>query len=304
MVRTDEKSPDTLNRDLTPHLAPALKSRPGAHVLTLPRRLWILAGYYELIYFLVVRELKARYKSSVLGFFWSLLNPLAMMIVFTLVFGVLLPNNAIDKYPIFLLCGLLPWNFFSASVMSSTNTIVANANLITKAYFPREVLPIASVLANLVNFLLAFLVLFAALIIFDANFSSWLWWVLPLVILIQTAFSLGIAFLLSTVNVFYRDTIMVIDVVMLAWFFLTPVFYTIELIPATVQVLGVELDARRLLYIFNPMASLINMYRDLLYWGYRTDFDFFFRTAMTSLIVLLIGYWVCTKYSGRFGEDV
>ena len=294
----DTKSESALTESTLPEATPRLR-----HFQTLPRRARLLLGYHELIYFMVVRELKARYKNSVLGFFWSLLNPLAMMIVFTIVFGVLLPNSQIDKYPLFLLCGLLPWNFFSASVMSSTNSVVDNANLIKKANFPREVLPIAGVVANLVNFLLAFVVLFAVLLIFRSNLSSWLW-MLPLVVLVQTAFTLGIAFLLSTANVFYRDTIMIMDVVMLAWFFLTPIFYSIELIPATISVLGFVVDVRRLVYIVNPMASLINMYRDLLYWGYRTDLDFFLRTAVTALIVLIVGYWLFTKYSGRFGEEI
>jgi ABC-type polysaccharide/polyol phosphate export permease len=266
-------------------------------------RLRDLYSYRELIYNLVVRELKARYKNSALGFVWSLLNPLAMMIVFTIVFGLLLPNSQIEKYPIFLLCGLIPWNFFSSSVMGSVGSIVDNGNLVKKVYFPREALPMAGVLANLVNFLLAFTVLFAVLIIFRANFSPWLW-LLPAVILIQTAFILGIAFFLSAINVFYRDTIMIIDVVMLAWFFLTPIFYTIELVPATLEIGGMVLDLRRLVYILNPMASIINMYRDLLYWGYRTDLDFFLRTAATSFAVLIVGYWFFARYSGRFGEEV
>lgn len=275
---------------------------PGENSLW--RRGRTLFSYRELIYNLVVRELKARYKNSILGFVWSLLNPLGMMVVFTIIFGVLLPNTQIDKYPIFLLCGLLPWNYFSASVMGSLNSIVDNANLVKKVYFPREVLPVSSVIAQLVNFLLAFIVLFAALLVFRANFSPWLVPLLPVVLLIQTCFTLGIAFFLSTLNVFYRDTAIVMDVVMLAWFFLTPVFYSVELIPQTTAVLGMELDVRRLYYILNPMASIINMYRDLLYWGYRTDPDFFLRTAVTAVAMLIFGYWFFTRYSSRFGEEV
>lgn len=266
-------------------------------------RLRDLYSYRELIYNLVVRELKARYKNSVLGFVWSLLNPLAMMIVFSIVFGLLVPNTQIPKYPLFLLCGLIPWNFFSASVLGSVGSIVDNGNLVKKVYFPREALPIAGVLANLVNFLLAFIVLFAVLLIFRANISPWLW-MLPVVILIQTVFTLGIAFFLSTINVFYRDTMMIMDVVMLAWFFLTPIFYTIELVPATLNIGGLALDLRRIVYILNPMASIINMYRDILYWGYRTDLDFVMRTAATALLVLVFGYWFFVRYSGRFGEEV
>jgi ABC-type polysaccharide/polyol phosphate export permease len=262
-----------------------------------------LLRYRELVRNLVVSELKARYKNSVLGFVWSLLNPLAMMLVFTVVFGVLWPHQPMDNYPIFLLCGLLPWNYFAASVTSSITSVVGNGNLIKKVYFPREVLPMAAVLAQLVNFLLALLVLFAVVLVFRVNFSPWLW-TLPLIILIQTCFTLGIGFILSTLHVFYRDTLMVMDVVMLAWFFLTPIFYSVEQLPATYTLFGVELDVRRLLYILNPMASIINVYRDLLYNGYRTDPDFLVRTAATALLTLLLGYWFFVRYANRFGEEV
>ena len=267
------------------------------------QRLVTLYQARELIYNLVQRDLKARYKNSVLGFVWSLLNPLGMMVVFTIVFSVLMPNNSVPNYPIFLLCGLLPWNFFSASIMTGTNSIVANGNLVKKVYFPREVLPIATVLANLVNFLLALVVLFAAMLLVRIPLSPWLV-LLPIVILIQTCFTLGIVFLLSTFQVFYRDTLIVLDVVLLAWFFLTPVFYPTSLLPTSLTVLGITFDVQRVMYILNPMASLINMYRDILYWGYRTDPDFFWRTSLTALSVLGIGYWVFVKYSGRFGEEV
>lgn len=279
---------------------PAGRVRSGTRLIAHVRELW---RYRELVRNLVVSELKARYKNSVLGFVWSLLNPLAMMLVFTVVFGVLWPNRQVDNYPIFLLCGLLPWNYFSNSVTSSITSIVDHGNLIKKVYFPREVLPVATVLAQLVNFLLAFLVLFVALLVFRANFSPWLW-TLPLIILIQTCFTVGIGLILSTLHVFYRDTRMVMEVVMLAWFFLTPIFYSVQQLPAAYTVLGVELDVRRIAYILNPMASLINVYRDLLYNGYRTDPDFFIRTTLTALIVLVAGYWFFVRYSDRFGEEV
>lgn len=276
---------------------------PQAKEARLSYRVRTLFSYRELIYNLVLRELKARYKNSVLGFVWSLLNPLAMMLVFTIVFGLLMPNNTIEKYPIFLLCGLLPWNFFAASVLGGTNSIIDNSNLVKKVYFPREALPIANTFSNLVNFLLAFIVLFAVLIVFQSNFSPWLW-LLPAVIAVQVCFTLGVVFILSTLNVFYRDTIIIMDVVMLAWFFLTPIFYSVEMLPTTMMIAGQVIDVHRLYYILNPMASIINMYRDLLYWGYRTDLDFFLRTAGTSIAIMIFGYWFFTRYSSRFGEEV
>lgn len=263
-----------------------------------------LIQYRELVYNLTLKELKARYKNSILGFVWSLLNPLGMMLVFTVVFGLLMPNAQIKNYPIFLLCGLLPWNFFTSGVMSSIHSVVSNGGLVKKVYFPREVLPIASVLSNLINFLLAFVLLFAALIIFQMQFSPWLW-LLPVIMLIQASFILGLAFILSTLHVYYRDTLMIMDVVILAWFFFTPVFYSVELtVPASKVVWGITLPVQRLLYILNPMASIVRLYRDLLYWGYRTDLDFLLRAAATSLVVLFVGYWFFHKFSDRFGEEV
>ena len=280
----------------------SLPARPSWQRIALIASLRELYKYRNLVVNLVVRDLKARYKNSVFGFLWSLLNPLGMMLVFTIVFTVLLPSQ-VDRYPIFLLCGLLPWTFFSAGVMVGITTITGNANLVKKVYFPREVLPISSVFSNLVNFLLSLVVLFAALIVFQSHFSPWLW-LLPGVIFIQTCFVLGIALILSTLNVFYRDTLMIMDVVMLAWFFLTPVVYPIASLPTDYQFMGVTIDVHRWMYILNPMASLIAAYRDLLYWGYRTDLDFLARTAVTSLAVLAFGYWFFVRYRDRFGERI
>lgn len=285
------------------NLSSAFRLTPARAVPAAYGRLRNLVAYRELIYYLVVRDLRARYKNSILGFVWSLLNPLALMLVFTAVFTFMRPSHNIENYPIYVLCGLLPWNYFAAGLLGSTNSIVAGAGLIKKVYFPREALPIAAVLSQLVNFLLAFVVLFIALVVFQSPWSSWLW-LLPLIILMQSCFILGLSFILATVNVFYRDVMMIIDVVILAWFFLTPVFYPISAVPATAQLFGFTLPIHRLMYVLNPMASLINAYRDILYWGYRTDLDFLMRTLITSLTILVVGYWFFQRYSGRFGEEL
>ena len=287
---------------LTP---PSASPRPGSdrQIFSMRSPLLEIWRYRELILNLVKRELKARYKNSVLGFFWSLLNPLGMMLVFTFVFTVISPNSQIDNFPIFFLCGFLPWQYFSNGVMVSMNSIVGNSNLVKKVYFPREALPISSVLAALVNFLLALVVLFGALIVTRTPLSPYIW-LLPVVILMQTCFILGIVFVLSTLNVFYRDTMMIMDVVMQAWFFLTPVFYPISILPSSYEILGITVNVRRLMYILNPMASFVAAYRDLLYFGYRTNLDFFLRTAATSLIVLAFGYWFFLRFRHRFGEEV
>lgn len=266
------------------------------------RELW---QYRELIRNLVVRDLKVRYKNSVLGVAWSLLSPLGMMIVYTVFFGIIRPNHNIRHYPVFLLCGMLPWSFCSDSVMQATDSIVGNAQLIKKVYFPRTVLPISTVLSNLVHFLVALPIFFALALILRAPLT---WWALlmPITLLIQIAFVLGLAFFLATLNVFYRDTRHLLGVIMHAWFFLTPVFYPIDTVPqqATIPLLGIEFNAQLWLRRLNPMASIIASYRDLLYRGAPTGLDFWLRTAVTALIVLVVGYMVFLRYTSRFGEDI
>jgi len=266
-------------------------------------RLREVLTYRDLVRNLVMRDLKVRYKNSVLGFLWSLLNPLMMMVIFTVVFTIMLPNNTIDRFPVFVLCALLPWNFFSSSVMTSVHSVVGNAHLIKKVYFPREVLPLSSVLANLVNFLLAMIVLFGMMFIFRTPLTVWAL-LLPVIVLVQVIFTLGLAFFLSTVNVFYRDTAAIMDVAMLAWFFLTPVFYPMTILPHYRTVFGLALDIQRLAYILNPMASLIASYRVILYHGAPPAFDFLARTVVTALAFLALGFLVFARYSRVFAEQL
>lgn len=267
------------------------------------RRLLELYHYRELVLNLVVRDLKVRYKNSLLGVLWSLLNPLAMMAVFTVVFTFMLPNNTTPNFPVFVLCGILPWNFFRDSLMGAIASVVNNAPLIKKVYFPREALPISVILANLVNFLLALIVLFAMVLAFRMPLTRWVW-LLPVVILTQVCFTTGLGLFLSTANVFYRDTAMIMEVLMLAWFFLTPVFYPIDVLPQQRLLLGMTLDVRRLVYILNPMASLIATYRVILYQGAPPAGDFFLRTAATSLVILVAGYGFFLRHRKTFAEEV
>lgn len=272
------------------------------------QRLREIAAYRELLRNLVVRDLKVRYRNSFFGFLWALGNPLLMMAVFTIVFTVLWPQN-VQKFPVFILVGLLPWNFFSSSVMGSISSITGNAHLIKKVYFPREILPAALVASNLVNFCLALVALFFVIVLFQVELTVWLL-LLPLVIIVQALFTMGVAFFLSTINVFYRDTEVIMDVVVMALFFMTPVFYPIERLPQSFVAFGVDLPVQRLMYILNPMASLIATYRSILYGSYSggppgpPGLDFFLRTAVTSLVFFVAGYLFFARRSHRFGEEV
>ena len=272
------------------------------------QRLRELVAYRELLRNLVVRDLKVRYRNSFFGFLWALGNPLLMMAVFTVVFTVLWPQD-IYKFPIFILAGLLPWNFFVTSITGSTMSITGNAHLIKKVYFPREILPVSVVFSNLVNFCLALIALFIALAVFRMPFTGWLL-LLPVIIAVQTVFTLGVAFFLAAINVSFRDTEVIMDVLVMALFFLTPVFYPIERLPQSFALFGMDMPVQRLMYILNPMASLIASYRSVIYGSYTggppgpPGVDFLFRTAVTALAFLLLGYLFFSRRSHKFGEEL
>jgi ABC-type polysaccharide/polyol phosphate export permease len=271
-------------------------------------RLVELWQYRHLVGNLVIRDLKVRYKNSALGFLWSLVSPLLMMVVFWLVFSYFMAGPTTPaNYHVFVLVAILPWNWFSAAVSGGIFSIVNNSSLINKVYFPREVLPTSIVTSELINFLLAIPVLFLIIVLSGIPLTPYALW-LPVVISIQLVFTMGIVLILATANVYYRDTGMIMDVVLLAWFFLTPIIYDIERFRFTyLPVIG--MSAEKFMYYVNPMASLVATYRVILYGSHDAPpgppaFDFLFRTAVTALIVLVVGYWLFQRYSHRFGEDV
>lgn len=262
--------------------------------------------YRELVRNLVLRDLKVRYRSSVLGFAWSLLNPLLMMLVFTVVFTVLTPSSAKRvPFPVFILTGLLAWNFTLSSVMGCMTSITSNANLVKKVYFPREVLPIAAVFANAVNFLLALVVLFAIIAFYKLTGDPSIQLtaaalLFPLIFAMQVCFLLGLGLMLATINVFLRDTEVIVEVGLLAWFFLTPIFYDVSDIFRSWN----GLDLPRLMYILNPMASFISNYREIFLYGSAPDAAFLLRLALTSLAALAVGYGVFRRYARSMVEEL
>jgi lipopolysaccharide transport system permease protein len=272
-------------------------------------RICEIYAYRDLLGNLVARDLKLRYKNSVLGFMWSLVNPMLLMLVFTIVFTVMIPNLSVPKFPVFVMAAVLPWNLFSTAVMGAIQSVSTSGHLIKKVYFPLEVLPLSVVLSNFANFLLAFLVMFGMILLFGVPVRGVIL-LLPLIILIHFCFTCGVSFVLATLNVFYRDTGVIMEVLMQAWFFLTPVFYPLEMLPEAAIVMGIELPVRRLLYILNPMASIIASYRSILYGStvgtppHAPAWDFLLRTAVTSFVTLAIGMWVFARYRNRFAEEV
>jgi lipopolysaccharide transport system permease protein len=273
-------------------------------------RLREIVSYRYLLYNLVVRDLKTRYKNSLLGVLWSMLNPLALMLVFTALFTVLSgdgtasPNN----FPIFVLVGLMPWNFFSGALMTGTMSIVGSGSLIKKIYFPRELLILSSILSNLVHFAIAAALFLVILYAFGISLTIHALWV-PVILLVQIVFMLGICFLLGSLNVFYRDILMILDVVILAWFFLTPIFYPFSQFGEYAQLFGIEFSPARLMRWLNPMASIIDGYRTVLWGvdgtgGVSMNPAYMLRTFITSFIVLVFGYAVFLRTEHLFGEKL
>lgn len=266
-----------------------------------------LLSYRYLLRNLVKRDLKARYKNSIFGVLWSLLNPLAMMLVFTLLFSVLGRGGSTRQYAIFVLVGLIPWNFFSGSMVSGTTSVVGNSSLVKKVYFPRELLPFSSLLSNLVNFAIAFVVLVVFLYAFGLGLTVHALWV-PAILVTQIIFTLGLVLLLGGLNVFYRDVMMILEVVLLAWFFLTPVFYSLNFYGETATLFGVTFNPAQVMRWINPMASIIDGYRTVL-WGTDSSLGpvsmnpaYLFRTFVTSVIILIAGYFLFSRLDHKFGE--
>ena len=258
------------------------------------RQLREILRYREAVRHLVARDLKVRYSHSVLGVLWGLFSPLLMTLVYSLVFTLFVPGG-IERYPVFILAGLLPWHFFSNTLISTTGTISGNGHLINRVYFPREVLPVANILSNAVNFLIAMLLLFAFILAFQVRLSATVLW-LPILVVVQLMLIAGIGLFLAAVNVFFRDTQQIIDIVMLAWFFLTPVLYPIDLIA--------DASLRLLVQALNPMASLVVAYRHILYYGTTPDPAMLALTASQALLVLLVGSLVFRRLSPAFAEEV
>lgn len=231
-----------------------------------------------------------------------------MMVVFSLIFTIF-RNDGVRDYSVFFLVGLIPWNFFSSSLMAGTVSITSNDALIKKVYFPRELLPSAAILSNLVHFLIALLVLVGFLYGSGLGLTVHALWV-PLILLTQLIFTLGLALFCGALHVFYRDVVMILDVLLLAGFFLTPIFYPLELYGARQVIAGISFVPAQLMRWLNPMASIVDAYRTVL-WGTTgssgpapMDLAFFARTLITAIITLLVGYTLFARTQHLFGEKL
>jgi lipopolysaccharide transport system permease protein len=274
-----------------------------------PKNLRESIRYRSLLYNLTKTHLKVRYRNSVLGVLWSLLNPLLMMLVFSIIFGKLMPREDIRQYSVFFLVGLLPWQFFSGGLMSSTVSATNNSPMIKKIYFPRELLPTSAMLTNLVNFGLAFIVLVVFLYASGLGLTIHALWV-PVILVTQMLLILGLGMFLSALNVFYRDVLMILDVLLLAMFFMTPIIYPLEWLGTEQTIMGITFEPAVVMRWLNPMASIIDGYRTVL-WGTTTsagpvamDPIYLARTFVTCLIIFVAGYLFFGRLQHLFAEKL
>lgn len=236
--------------------------------------------YRALLFSWVERDLRLRYKQTLLGGIWAILQPLVLMLLFVLIFSVFvtLPSDGIP-YPVFSYTALLPWTFFSTSVTFGVNSLVNNITLVTKIYFPREILPIASIGAALVDFGIASGILVLMMLVYHIPFYLTLLWV-PLLLLIQIIFTAGIILIASMMNAFYRDVRFIIPLFLQALMYASPIIYPLSSVP----------EKYRTVYLLNPMAGLIDSYRRVILKGVYPDLTILGIAALISVLILTAGY--------------
>ncbi len=251
-----------------------------------------LHDYREFLRTSIKKEIRGKYKKSFLGILWSFLNPLLMLMVYAIIFPIILKSPE-KNYVMFLMVALIPWNFFTTAITQGTGTVIVNGGILKKVYFPREILPISIVTSALINFLISCIIVFVFLIFTGIGFSIYFVF-FPLIVLIEYIFLLGIVFILSSITVYLRDLEHIIGVIIMVLFYGTPIVYSLNTIPSN------------LLWIFklNPMAYIVQGYRDILYYQTMPDVSGLFFIFVLSLILLIVGYHIFNKLQKNFAEEL
>jgi len=257
-----------------------------------------LYRYRQLIVALTARDLKARYRGSILGFFWSLANPLLLLGVYTLVFTIFFPQQVVRNYPLFLFAGILPWTFFSAAVLESTNSISGNAGLIKKVMFPAEALPLVVVFSHLVHFALALPILFAAMIVYAALGLATIpatALLVPFLMILQTIFVAGVVMCVASASVLLRDLRDIIANLIQLGFFITPIIYLIDNIPSRLL---------RAVLRLNPMTPFVVSYQDVLFFGHLPGLADTMLMIAYAFASMLAGFVVFDRLRDTLAEAI
>ncbi|MBQ4061879.1 MAG: ABC transporter permease [Christensenellaceae bacterium] len=252
-----------------------------------------LYDYRQMIFGLVKKDLRGRYKGSVLGFLWTFINPLLQLLVYTLVFSVILGSN-IEKYYLYLFVALIPWIFFSSSIAGGSSCVLNQKGMVTKIYFPREVLPISHVTTCFMNMVYSMVVVIAVSIISGTPFSIIGYLCLPIIMIVEYFLALGIAMIVSSLTVFFRDLEYIVGILMMVWQFLTPIMYSIDMVPAWLH--GV--------FNLNPMTPIVTAYRAVLYEGTIPRLETLLAAVGMGVVFFVLGFLIFGKLKKRFAEEL
>jgi lipopolysaccharide transport system permease protein len=248
----------------------------------------------DLLWSWTTRNIRARYQQSALGWLWAVFQPAAQVFIFTLIFTLFVPVDTGDvPYPVFSYVALVPWTLLSASVTDMSQALVANMNLVTKIYFPREILPIAALLARLMDFGVAAGLLVILMILYKVPFSLSNLLYLPLILVTQLLLLLGLGLASSAANVFFRDVQSLLALLFQLWFYASPIIYPVSMVP----------ERWRLLYFFNPMAGVLEAYRDILL-NSRAPGPYLVPSAVISAIIFVVGFWFFKKVEFQIADIV
>lgn len=248
--------------------------------------------YRELLKTNIKKEIRGKYKHSFLGVLWSFLYPLLQLAVYAIIFPLILRNTQ-ENYVIFLCVALIPWNFFTTIVTQSTGTVINNADIVKKVYFPREILPISVVTSQLVNFLISTIIIIVFVLCAGMGLSKYIIFY-PIILLIQYIFSVGIAFIVSSLTVFLRDLEHLISIAMMMLFYATPIAYSADTIPANFS----------FIITLNPMAHILNAYRDIFYYQRMPNMQTLGIMFVVAILIFIIGYWIFNKLQRNFAEEL
>lgn len=246
----------------------------------------------ELLQNLTMKELKLKYRNSALGFLWSFLNPIMLLIVYTFAFKYIIRVKT-PNYTVNLLAALLPWQFFQAAVQGSTTSIISNSNLIKKIYFPRQIMPLSIIFSNFINFLITLVILFGAILVSNIKFSFTIF-LLPVILILLLIFSIGLSLILSSLNVKYRDVSHLVEVLFMVWFYLTPIVYVMETVPAQY----------RSFLLLNPLTAVIDSIRMVLIEGKVPSLLYMVIMVVWDIALLIIGDSIFRKTEVNFAEEV
>ena len=252
-----------------------------------------LYEYRELLKTSISKDVRGKYKNSILVVVWSFLNPFLQISFYEFVFPLLMRGGTIENYTVFICCGLIPWTFFSTAVSRTSFTIVENGNIVKKVYFPREILPISVVTSEAINFVISTLIIIAFVIGYGVGISKYIIFY-PLILLVQYLLLIGIGFIVSSITVYFRDLQHFIGIALQLFFYATPIVYAPGQIPESFQ----------WIIKFNPMTYIINGFRDIFYYKQMPDITSLGFVFLISIALCFVGYFIFHKLQKRFAEEM